>query len=343
MSQPKWSQAEDGKEWDDFVLRNGGSIFHTWAWKLSREIIGSRSLYLIHRDIGGKIAAACPLVYRKTKQHFFYLESLHGSPIGGPIVDGRLVDVSESIRALQRSIRFSLVNPIISLQLRVHEDAMVQTLAGMGYEDDQKQSLFILDLESTTPEEIWNSGLEKHDRQAVKFYEGRSSNFFFANSKIDISDYLALQEETMRRGGDQPRSMDYFLGLQKHFGERFKISMATVENRPVAGFTMLCDVNKSTLHLGLSVGYSKAKNMHSPMVFMNWKLVNWASENGFRFVSFGRTESKSTDPIHRLKQRFSSKSVPIHRFTIPTSKVSYSIAKSISGIISRGREKRAET
>jgi CelD/BcsL family acetyltransferase involved in cellulose biosynthesis len=336
LSQYKWSQAEDGKEWDDFVSRNGGSVFHTWAWKSVRESAEHRSLYLLCRNGEGQIVAACPFSYRRTRRYLFYLESLHASPIGGPIVESKLVDPSEAIKMLQKSVKFTMRNPVVSLQLRVHQQPLVQTLAGMGYHDDHSQGLFVLDLESKSLVDIWSKGFEKHDRQAVKFYEGHGSTMTFASNEDDLLNYVSLHQETMRRVGELPKTMEHFIRMQSHLDERLKIALVTYDNKLIAGFTMICDAKSSTVYLGLNIGYSKMKNMHSPMIFINWRLVNWASENGFRFVNFGRTDANSNDPIHRIKQRFSSEFVPVHRFVLPTS-VSYSVVKSIDRIISRNR------
>jgi hypothetical protein len=329
MSDLRWTKTQDSKEWDRFMSENGGSVFHSWSWRRVRESVGDRPLYLVCRDGKGTIIAACPFFYRKASRYLVYLESLQWSPIGGPVVSGQLGEIPEVIKSLQNSVKFSITNPVVSLQLRVHQQPMVQILTSMRFRYNASQGLFILNLASKTPQDIWKNGFQKHDRQAVKYYEERASSFTFARSDSDFTDYVALHQETMRRMGETPRSLDYLSSMRLNFGEQFKIALVTFENRLIAGFAMICDAKSSTVYLGLNIGYSRTKNIHSPMIFMNWKVVNWASENGLGFVNFGVADSKSSDPVHKIKQKFGPEFVPIYRFTIPTSNIPYKFARRI--------------
>jgi lipid II:glycine glycyltransferase (peptidoglycan interpeptide bridge formation enzyme) len=261
-----------------------------------------------------------------------YLESLPQSPIGGPVMDVQQ-SISDIIEPLRKSVSFSILNPVVSLQFRVHQKSMIEPLLAMGLRHDASQGLFVLDLTTKTREQIWNEEFKKHDRQAVKYYEDRASVFSFAKDEGDFVKYQALHQETMSRTGEPSRSLEYLLSMHKNFGERFKIALVVFEHKLVAGFAMICDARSSTVYLGLNVGYSKTKNIHSPIVYMNWKIVNWASDNGFRFVNFGRTDASSKDPVHKLKQKFASEFVPVYRFVLPTSNSPYSIARSIKRLI----------
>jgi Acetyltransferase (GNAT) domain len=329
MSGLRWSKTEDSEEWDDFVSKNDGSIFHTWAWRRARESSGERALYLACRDGQGTLVAVCPFFYRKAPRRLLYLESLPTSPIGGPVIDTQLGNASEIIGSLQKSVSFTIRNPAVSLQFRIHKPSMIQPLLDTGLRYETSQGLFVLDLTSKTRGYTWNEEFDKHDRQAVKYYEDRASVFSFARDEEDFMEYQTLHQETMSRSGESSRSLEYISSLRLNFGERFKIALVTLEDRLIAGFMMLCDPKISTVHLGLNIGYSKIKNMHSPMVYTNWKIVNWASEEGFRTVNFGRTATNSKDPVHKLKQKFASEFIPVYRVTVPTARIPYSAVKSI--------------
>jgi hypothetical protein len=284
---------------------------------------------MVYRDSKGEIMAACPFFYRKGTRRLMYLESLPSSPIGGPVVSSKLSEIPEVIKSLQKSIKFSIINPIISLQLRIHEQQMAQILTSMRFRHDTGQGLSVLNLASRTQQDIWKDGFEKHDRQAVKFYEDHVSSFTFAKSDSDFVDYVALHQETMHRMGESSRSLDYISSMRLNFGGQFKIALVAFENRLIAGFSMICDSKSSTVYLGLNIGYSRTKNMHSPIIFMNWKVVNWASENGFKFVNFGVSGSSSNDPVYKIKQKFGAEFVPTNRFIIPISNMPNSFARRI--------------
>jgi lipid II:glycine glycyltransferase (peptidoglycan interpeptide bridge formation enzyme) len=251
------------------------------------------------------------------------------------VIDTRLGSVSEIMGPLRKSVTFSILRPVVSLQFRVHEPSIIQPLLDDGVRHDASQGLFILHLGSKSREEIWNNEFGKHDRQAIKYYEDRAAQFFFAKDESDFGEYQNLHQETMSRAGEPSRSMEYLSSMRSNLGEQFKIALVKLENSVVVGFSMVCDQKSSTVYLGLNIGYSKAKNIHSPMVYMNWKILNWASEQGFRTINFGRTDSNSKDPIHKLKQKFGSEFVPIYRFTISASNSPYSISKSIQRLIPR--------
>jgi hypothetical protein len=329
MSGLRWSRTEDSREWDDFVSRNGGSIFHTWAWRRARESAGDRALYLVCRDGKGTLAAVCPFFYRRSARRLLYLESLPNTPIGGPVIDAHEGNVSEIIGLLRRSVNFSIRNPVVSLQFRIHRPSVIHSLLGSGLRYEASQGLFILNLASKTRDYIWKKEFSKHDRQAVKYYEDGASVFSFADSESDFIEYQALHHETMSRAGETSRPLEYISGLRSNFGEQFKIALVTFEEKLIAGFMMLCDSRISTVYLGLSVGYSKIKNMHSPMVYTNWKIVNWASKEEFRVVNFGLTDTRSKYSINKLKRKFASEFIPVYRFTVPASHIPYSTVKSI--------------
>jgi hypothetical protein len=329
MSGLRWSRTEDSREWDDFVSRNGGSIFHTWAWRRARESAGDRALYLACRDGKGVLAAVCPFFYRKSARRLQYLESLPNTPIGGPVIDAHQGNIPEIIGLLRKSVNFSIRNPVVSLQFRIHRPSVAHSLLGSGLRYEASQGLFILNLSSKARDHIWKMEFSKHDRQAVKYYEDRGSVFSFADSESDFIEYQVLHQETMSRAGETSRPLEYVSGLRSNFGEQFKIALVTLEEKLIAGFMMLCDLRVSTVYLGLNVGYSKIKNMHSPVVYTNWKIVNWASDEGFRVVNFGRTDADSKDPVNKLKRKFASEFIPVYRFTVPTSHIPYSAVRSI--------------
>jgi hypothetical protein len=335
----EWSETEDSKEWDDFVAQNGGSIFHTWPWRRVIERNDARPLYLACRDSGGKVIAVCPFLYTAGR-HLLYLESLPDSHMAGPVMSGQAMDISKVISSLPKSVRFSPFNPVIAMKVRVHQQRIIQQMIALGFQYEVKDGLFILDLHEKTLEHIWNNGFSKHDRQAVKYHERLGSVFEFAKSEGDYIDYLTLQKGSTRR---RKYRADFLSKMRLSMGDRLKVAVATLEGKVIAGFPMLCDPVNSMIHLAVwvtvapytgAIRRSAVKNIHSPVIFVNWKTINWAYEHGFRYVSFGgdRASSSPKSPFHVLTERFEATFVPAYRFTLPTSRLSYSIAKGIAQV-----------
>ncbi|MDA4114490.1 MAG: GNAT family N-acetyltransferase [Thaumarchaeota archaeon] len=244
-------------------------------------------------------------------------------------MDGQPGDIPEIIGSMSKSVTPSIRNPVVSLQFRVHQQAMIQPLLGAGMRHDVRQGLSILSLVSKPREYIWNNEFGKHDRQAVKYYDDRGASFTFAQSESDFIEYQALHHETMSRAGERPRPREFFSRMQSNLGEKFKVGLITFEGKLIAGFAMICDPRTSTVYLGLNIGYTRVRNIHSSMLYLNWKIVNWASENDFRVINFGITESDHNDPNHKMKEKFGSEFVPVYRFILPTSRITYSVGKTI--------------
>lgn len=262
--------------------------------------------------------------------------------MAGPIIEEQSGQSSEIIKSIRRVVKRSVFNPVTSMKIRTHQQPIVQLLDKLGFSHEMHDGLFILDLHSKSKDDVWNHGFDKHDRQAVKYYEERGSKFTIARERKEFDDYLALHGESLARGRErQLIPPEFFPRMQSNLGEQLKVATITVEDELIGGFSMICDSNISMVHLAV-IGYSRTKNIHSPVVYMNWKTINWALENGFRYVNFGPTTSDSSNPVYKTKQKFEGVFMPRHRFTVPTSKVYYPLAKSVKKILSRMKDQPRE-
>jgi CelD/BcsL family acetyltransferase involved in cellulose biosynthesis len=330
MSYVRWSETQDGTEWDTFVARNNGSIFHTWSWRKVLESTNSKPLYLACRDAKGELLAVCPFFYQKAGRGLMYLLSLPLTAMAGPIIDDRVIEVPQILKSLPKAIRFSPFNPVVSMQVIAYQQPVINSLNVCGYPHHMEDGLFILDLHEKTPDYIWKNGFEKHDRQAIKYYEQNDSLFGFASNEHDYADYFALHEASVERGKEQPLiSTEFLAKMRLNMGDRLKVTLVRVQDKVVAGFSMICDPANSTVHLRI-IGYSRTKNIHSPIIYIDWKIINWALENGFRYVDFGSTSPKPTNPVHKLKARFGGTFVPRYRFTLPISGIPYSFVTRVN-------------
>jgi len=319
MPTVSWSKTENQKEWDDFASKSGASIFHTWGWRKVLTSSFGRPLYLACRDKRGEVVGILPLIYRGWGRHFpwWSLESLPLSEAGGPILDPRLPWL-EMLRPLIKDVRQSLSIPVGSMQLRMYDQKMARCLVTLGYYFRAQHGSFILDLHRKSPATIWE-GLIKHDRQAVKYYEGLGSTFDFATREEDYADYLGLHEETVFRGGGRPLvSPELLQSMRLNLGPNLRIAMVRIEDRPFGGVTMICDPRNQIVHL-LAVGYAPIRRIHSPIVYLNWKALNWAVDNGYRYLNFGGTTVNPKNPVHRLKQRFGGDFAKRFDFVLPIS------------------------
>jgi len=342
MSYVKWSETKDGKEWDEFVTNNAGSFFHTWAWRKVLESKDSRPLYMVCRDSEGGILAACPFV-RIAGTRLRYLDSLPDSFMAGPVISRRESNTSGIVQSLLKSIKFSPFNTIAQVQIRAHQQEIVTPMISFGFKFKILYGLFIADLDAKPPEHIWSNGFLKHDRQAVKFYEQQGSAFRFASHESDYADYLALNEGPTFHPYNQP---DFFSKMRSKLGDRFRVALVDFQGKVIAGLVIFCDPGMSTIHLA-TMRYLTVKNIHSPVTYMNWEIVKWAAEQGFRYVDFGLWLAEHvSDPSHfayKMKSRFEVEFIPSYVFATHPFGRAYSIAKRLNRLMLRVQHGKWET
>jgi hypothetical protein len=342
----KWSETQDSVEWDDFVLQNGGSIFQTWAW---REALGEkdsqgnpiRPFYLVYRDSGERILAACPFFYTQGRQGRYISETiLESLPdwtfIAGPVISDSVAnDAPRIVMALQKSVKpSSPTNPIVAMKFRIHQQSLIQLMLSLGLHHRQYDGLFVLDLHEKPPDHIWNNGFQRHDRRAIETL-GKSAEFGFIDDDASLLNFSLLKRGAAIHRYDR---LDFLVKTRAVMRDKLRIASVTLENEMIAGNMILCDTVISMVQFGM-LRYSCTKNIHEPMAnttYINWKLINWAYENGFRYVNFGPYPvdqvSNPAHPSHQLQERFELAFVPRYNFTLPIPSLALSILKKIRQI-----------
>jgi GNAT acetyltransferase-like protein len=332
MKHPGWSEVYDDKEWDQFVVESNGSIFHLWSWGKVVKSENSKLMYLGYRGGNGALQALCPFVLRPGRR-LLYLDSLPDSHVAGPIIGREAPGMRQVIASLPKSVRFSLRNPIVAMRIRVHQPEMVRTMIDLGFRYDLTYALFLVDLQDKTPEHIWKDGFGKHDRQAVKYYDQRSPGFQISDKDNDYSDFLSLSRGSSTHDVDREA---FVSRLRNNMGDRLRVATVRENDKAIAGVLVLRDTSSSAIRL-MMMRFSPTRNIHSPVTYLNWKAVNWAQENGFRYFDFGSYYiSAASNPEHfiqKLKARFEASLVPRYHFVLPVSSISYSIASKVSRVI----------
>jgi len=332
MSNLWWGETQDIAEWDDFVTRTHGSIFHQWAWRKVLEGGSSRPLYLACHDGNGRILAVCPFVYCSGRR-LLYLDSLPDSNAAGPVISDQASDFKEVVTSLRKSVKFTPFHPVVAMRIRtVRKDAIAPMLE-LGFMYEATHGLLTIDLEGEPTEEIWCHGFQKHDRQAIKYYEQNGSGFVISSGDVDYRNYLAL-----RRGSTiHDEDLGAFVSRLRHnLGDDLKVASVALGNEVVAGVLILCDRPSSTMHLSI-MRFSPTRNIHSAVTYLNWEVANWACKNGFRYVDLGSYSVRETHDsghyFYKLRMRFKAEFVLRYQFVLPTSRISYPIAKSVSRLL----------
>jgi serine/alanine adding enzyme len=345
MTNFAWSRTEDRSEWDDFVTKNRGSIYHSWAWRLALQSSGLKPLYMACRDNRGNLTAICPFMYVKKRGRLYVLHSLPHGHMAGPLISTETTNVAEVIEPLRRSVKFSIFNPVVAMTLKVHQQPIVTCLDKLGFAREATGGLFILDLLSKTTADIWVQEFGKEERYNVEYFEKGGSSFELASQESDYERFLSILHESQRHQGYDPLPRQFLSSLRSNFGDKFRVALIASRNETVAAVGFFCDTSNSVVHW-VYVGYSRVRSSRSfkpplTVVFAGWNLVNWASKNGFRYFDFGPTDPNPSDPRHQVKKKFGAEwtdryvfTMPIQsRLALPAYMKSRSIVRSIIGVV----------
>jgi hypothetical protein len=322
-----WSETEDGREWEDFVVKNHGTALQSWAWREIGESPSCEPRYLVCRDARGALRGVCPFFLVKSGRYLYTLSSLPNTIEGGPLFALDVEDVSLEMESLRRSIRFSILKPIGSLQVNAFDKRIVKSLLDSGYAHRIEWGVFILDLKSVSLDRIWTGLFDNEDRRNIKYFDALGCSLRLAETNREYDEFLALENESMQRRGHFQFPREILARFRSSFGENFRLlEVVRPDGGLVAAVTLLSGPDKTMVHW-THVGYAQDRSSKSAYSYAIWKLVNWASAEGFRYVDLGSARPDPTDPVHRIKGRFGGDFFPIYTFTIPVSSRLLSVVK----------------
>jgi hypothetical protein len=324
-----WSETEDGREWEDFVVQNHGTALQSWAWRGIEESTSSKPKYLVGRDARGALKAVCPFFLLKSGRHLSALSSLPGAIGGGPLFGSDAEDIPPAMESLKRSIKFSILNPIGFLHMNVYDKRVVNSLLASSCAHKISWGLFILDLKTISFDHVWTGLFDNEDRRNIKYFDSLGCSLRLAETNKEYDEFLDLENASMQRRGHFQLSREFLGRFRSSFGEKFRLlEVISPDGGLVAAVTLLSNPDKTMVHW-THVGYSQDRSSKSAYSYAIWKLVNWASAQGFRYVDLGGTRPDPMDPVHRTKRKFGGDFFPIYIFTIPVDSRLLSVVRKV--------------
>jgi hypothetical protein len=296
------------------------------------------------RNNKGDLVAICPFFYGKVRRGFYFLDSLPEGHMTGPLISTEATNTKEILESLTRSVKFSIFDPIVSMMLRVHQPLIAGCLIDMGF-TYEVSGLFILDFLKKKPADVWEQVFGKDERNELRYYERGGSSLELARGESDYESFLAILHDSQRHQGYGLLTREFLSSLRSNFGENFRVASIIVKNERVASVGFFCDTSNSIVHW-VYVGYSRTRNSRSSNFFAGWRVMNWAWENGFRYVDFGPTSPDPTNPRHRVKKKYGGDwveryevRVPVQsRFALPIYVRSRSLARSVINVMQGSRQ-----
>ena len=165
---------------------------------------------------------------------------------------------------------------------------------------------FVIDLEETPPEYIWNSVFTKRGNQRNEIRklekEGVVFSFMWNNLGDELAAFVELYRRTVERAGGTPRPFDFF--SRRYRSGEFVIFLAKREEKLIGGIGLSVCEKRHTMEI-LAAPYDQADKDHNEInLFDYWKAFQWAAQNGIRWVNLGTTLADPADGIHRFKKQF---------------------------------------
>jgi lipid II:glycine glycyltransferase (peptidoglycan interpeptide bridge formation enzyme) len=201
--------------------------------------------------------------------------------------------------------------------------AMVfDSLKELGFHYEKVHGDFLTNLERTPPGKIWSDVFGKHDRQAVKYFEGLGAVCHLSNGDEEFRQFLRLHENTMLREGYRPMAEEFLSLMKQHLGDSLQLAFLAKPDEVFASQLLILDRANKTAYID-KIGYSRFRNIHSSVVALWFRICDWADRNGFRYVNFGGVRS---DVAFRLKSKFGGEFVQYYLFVIPSASVLYPAA-----------------
>jgi peptidoglycan pentaglycine glycine transferase (the first glycine) len=307
---------DDREAYDAFVARSPlADVLNSWAWGEVKRESGwtPRRIALTSGD--DIVAVAQMLETRPVK----------GSPPilycpRGPVLDYNRPDILRAlvgeIRARAGSAIFLKIDPPIerdSAEAATLSSAGFRPSGGSGFGGVQPTAVMVLDL-SLGLDKV-EEGFHKKWRYNIRLAERKGVTVRTAGAdEIDV--FYEILIETAKRDGFLVRGRDYFRTLHAKLAPsgQFQMFLTEYDGRPIAGAILLCFGPRATYTYGAS---SNEHRNVMPNHLMQWTMIRWAHEHGFRIYDFrGVSPVRNGAPVeehiaglNRFKEGFGARYV----------------------------------
>ena len=285
----------DQAGWDDYVnAMDGACNYHRWVWgDVIRQTYGHECFYLASRS-GGQINGILPLVSIRSRLFGNSLVSVPFFSYGG-VVSG---DPEVREQLLARAVELGDDLNARHIEIRQGDACSLSWL-----EKSPKVTMEIA--LPATVDELWKrmtTGMRNKIRNA------RKNNLRVEWSGLEaLGTFYKIFARNMRDLGTPTYPQAWFENLYTHLPEQTRFLTVWDGTEPVASGIITCFRDRVELPWSGSTLESRKKYS---AVLMYWSVLEWAVENGYRQVDFGRcTRGSGT---YEFKKHFGCQERPLH-------------------------------
>jgi lipid II:glycine glycyltransferase (peptidoglycan interpeptide bridge formation enzyme) len=300
------------REWDEFLkLKRNATIFHTIGWKsVLEETFHYDSEYHLVIDAKGRIIGISPS---------FNVQTLFGKVLisqpffeyGGPIIEEANKEAYAIIlkhycdEAKSKKLKF--------IEIKMLDDIGIEYIfKSQGFSKLAKANNFYINLKGKDFErDIWFGLYTKKSRIRNSVLKAISSGVKIKEYN-DINIYYRLYLKTMERLGSPPYPKMLFKNIEKYIGQYARFTYALLDDWPIAAMMSFL-FNKRDLMVGLVS--DDAYQKYRPNDLLYNEQIEYATNNGFDVVDFGRTRPNSQH--ERYKQKWGAIKCELYSYVFP--------------------------
>lgn len=265
------------KEWDELVKScDSSTIYHLYEWgTLLREVLGHKLVYLQEDD------GVFPLALIKSPIFKNRLISLPFADYGGPCSQSKET-ADKLVLACQKAAQELGVNFI---EIRCPDSQYFEVFSKQGFVRRDEYLTFELQLDGKI-EELWNSIGERKKKQ-VRKAERTGVEVVEATEKAELKAFHRLYQKTMKKLGSPPQPYAFFERMWDLFyPQNMRVFMAKYEGKCIAN--KLVFLHNNIIHQAYKSSLKEYLRLR-PNDLIQWHLIKWGNEHGFKHLNFGRT------------------------------------------------------
>ncbi|UGV40614.1 peptidoglycan bridge formation glycyltransferase FemA/FemB family protein [Methanococcoides orientis] len=275
-------------EWKSFLDKYGDStIYHTPEWRLLlQRTFNYKSNYIFAKDDCGEIVGFLPLFYINSKLTGNRLCSVPFShicsPIGNKEVFNCLIDETVSIFD-SSDAKF--------IEIRDHVDSN-------NFVSQNSFSTYILDV-SKNRDELW-ANMSRSTRHNINKSKKKGTSVRVTRNYEDLKQFYELNCITKRKIGVPCHPWKFFKNLFDIFKENVSLYVVEYDGEIIAGG--IRDFYHDTVSAKYAASNPKFTKLY-PYNALNWKCIEDASNNGYKYYDLGRVSYDNKGLIF-FKQRW---------------------------------------
>jgi hypothetical protein len=311
MRRPEIIGPGESDKWDRFVESHPfGQVYHLTAWKnvLERCFEHIKGFRYVIRDEEDRIMAGLPVFRVKSWLTGTRLVCAPFASLYDPLVSNReqMDALSRALMGASRQLGCSRV------ELRTYRGD--QYLEGSVFAASRFYKLHYLSL-NEPPEALKRRFHRTCVRQRISRAEKSGLRIKIADGKTDLRTFYGLLSMTRTRRGLPLQPFAYVEAL---WDELRPLGMLTVliaqkDSRAIAAVLLLTYRDRVSVEVAAS---DKSFLCFSPIHYLFWEAIKWASARGFGTIDFGRTSPNNSN-LMEFKERWGTECADLPYFYYP--------------------------